>query len=107
MFLAAEPVLMMISFSRGAVGHIGHARPMPYQTDSLTLRTGYSPADSRSSDAATATPPRRARPALSMFLAAFSSRSSTSPHSGFGQTWVRMDRLLRTRLPQPLQSWLV
>ncbi len=40
-----------------------------------------------------------------MFLAAFSSRSSTSPQ--VGQIWVRMLSDLGTRSPHPLHSWLV
>src|SRR5262245_48702294 len=40
-----------------------------------------------------------------MFLAAFWSRSSTSPQAG--HTWVRTLKLFCTRAPQPLQSWLV
>src|SRR5262245_31535637 len=50
--------------------------------DSLTLRTGYSPADARFSDAASATPPRRASPVRSTFLAALWSRCRLVPHSG-------------------------
>ena len=46
-------------------------------------------------------------PGPPMFFAAFSSRSNTSPHLGLGQMWVSMDKLLSTRPPQPLQSWLV
>jgi hypothetical protein len=63
------------------------------------------PGDSRFFAAAYATAPRRACPARSMFFAAFSSRSKTNPQAG--QTWVRTLRLLGTRSPQPLQSWLV
>jgi hypothetical protein len=40
-----------------------------------------------------------------MLRAAFSSRSMTSPQEV--QTWVRTLKLLGTRAPQPLQSWLV
>jgi hypothetical protein len=54
----------------------------------------------------TASPPvartRRACPAHWIFLAAFRSRSRTSPQ--WGQTCVRTLRLLRTRSPHPLQS---
>ena len=69
----------------------------------LTLRTGYSPTGSRFTAAAYATTPRRCCPRHTMFLAAFASRSSMSPQ--LVQTWVRMDRLLCIRAPQPEQSW--
>src|SRR5215469_17472205 len=80
----------------------------------LTLRRGYSPTGSRFIPAAPANAgtPRRRCPRHTMVLAAFSSRSNTSPQDG--QTWVRTDRLVATRCVQrlpsgntPLQSWLV
>src|SRR5262245_37880997 len=61
--------------------------------------------DSRFTTAPSATAPRRACLARNLFLAAFSSRSSTKPQEG--QTGVRTDRRFSTRAPQPLQSWLV
>jgi len=48
-----------------------------------------------------ATAPRRACPARSMLLAAFSSRSNTSPPVGCGQTGVRADTLVRIRSCAP------
>src|SRR5258708_7752529 len=49
--------------------------------------------------------PRRRCPRHWLVLAAFASRSNTSPQEG--QTWVRTLRRLGTRAPQPLQSWVV
>ena len=46
--------------------------------------------------------PRRRCPRHWIFLAAFSSRSKTSPQCV--QTWVRTERLFWIRSPQPLQS---
>ncbi len=81
----------------------------------LTLRTGYSPVDARFSDAATATPPRRAMPgpffcscpSRRIFLAALWSRCRQVPHSG--QECHRTDSPFQTRMPQrgPEHRWLV
>jgi hypothetical protein len=57
------------------------------QKEYLTLRWGYSPAGSRFIPAGIPASPRRRCPRHKMFLAAFSSRSSTRPQ--LVQTWVR------------------
>ena len=48
----------------------------------LTLRWAYSPTDSRFSEASNPAPPRRAYPALSIFLAALWSLCRLAPQSG-------------------------
>jgi putative transposase len=58
------------------------------------------PGDSRCSDATTATPPRRACPARSLFLAALWSRWRLVPPAG--QECQRTDKPFETITPQPL-----
>src|SRR5262249_41953207 len=61
--------------------------------------------DSRFSDAAYATAPRRLCPSRSKFLAALWFRCRLVPHSG--QECQRTDKPLETSTPQPEQIWLV
>src|SRR5215813_10008295 len=61
--------------------------------------------DSQFFDAAIATPPRRASPARSLFLAALWSRWRLAPH--FGQACQRTDKPIETSTPQPEHRWLV
>src|SRR5262249_45627679 len=87
------------------VEHMAAGRaPLGTRIPPLTLRRGYSPTDARFTTAATATAPRRAGPARTIVLAAFSSRSSTSLQ--WGPTGVRTERRLGRRSPQPLPCWL-
>src|SRR5215471_17323020 len=71
----------------------------------LTLRRGYSPTDSRFSEASTPAPPRRLCPSRSMFLAALWSRCRLVPQSG--QLCQRTDKPFDTMTPQPEHLWLV
>src|SRR5262245_60706547 len=70
----------------------------------LTLRRGYSPTDARFIAAATPTAPRRGCPAHGVVLAAFWSRSSTTPQEG--PLWVRTKSAFCARCPHPRQSCL-
>ena len=67
----------------------------------MTCSPQLKPGASRFSDAANATPPRRACPARSMFFAALWSRCRLVPHAG--QECQRTDKPFETSAPQPLQ----
>jgi hypothetical protein len=94
------------------VAHVQLAAPVQAHHHTVVLNGGrvltlprLKPGDSRFSAAAYATAPRRASPALSMFLAALWSRCRLVPQSG--QECQRTDKPLETVTPQPAHVWLV